>query len=178
MSPTLLYFAWTYFRAAIWIGAAAYALRRATGNRVVARGYVLAHAAALAAGALGDVYLVNFAPRSWLRLEVMQWVFVAPIAVFTGISLWIGSWEVSVEPPDVFMTLVPIVAWGLLVIYGWQSLWYCHVLGAWFVSAACGAVDLWTRYGAARFRAASYRWRFAGYAAVVAVVYLVLPRTQ
>lgn len=177
MSPTLKYFFWMYFRAFVWIAASAAALLRATRNRSVARGYILAHVAALAFGALIDGFLFGLAPRTWLRIEVMQWVFTAPIAVFTVISLWIGSWEVSVEPPDVFMALAPIVAWALLVIYGWQSMWDIHVLGAWFVSAASGAVDLWTRFGPPWARRRSYLLRFAGYAVVVMTVYLLIPRT-
>ncbi len=171
------YFLAVYPRAFIWIALSALALWRATRNAKVARGFVLAHLAALAVGAAFDAYLLLRAPHSWMRIEVLQWVFTAPIAVFTVISLWIGSWEVSVEPPDVFMTLIPIVAWGLLVIYGWQKMWDYHVLGAWFTSAACGAVDLWTRFGPEQVKRRSYAARLAGYAVVVMTVYLVLPRT-
>jgi hypothetical protein len=177
MSPVVKYFLWIYFRAFVWIAAIALALLRSTGSRRVARGYILAHVVALVCGALVDAFLVNLAPKAWLRIEVMQWVFTAPIVIFTVISLWIGSWEVSVEPPDVFMTLVPIVAWGLLVIYGWQLMWEIHVLGAWFVSAASGGVDLWTRFGPPWVRRRSYLLRFAGYAVVVMTVYLLIPRT-
>ncbi len=177
MSSLLKYFLWVYARALIWIASSAFALRAATGKTPVARGFALAHLAALAFGILVDVYLINWAPRSWLRIEVMQWVFTAPIVIFTIISLWIGSWEVSVEPPDVFMTLVPVVTWALMVIYGWQSMWDYNVLGAWFVSAASGAVDLWTRFGPPWARRRSYVCRLAGYAVVVLTVYLVLPHT-
>lgn len=155
----------------------ALALRGATGKTPVARGFALAHLAALFFGILVDTYMINWAPRAWLRIEVLQWVFTAPIVIFTIISLWIGSWEVSVEPPDVFMTLVPIVAWALMVIYGWQSMWDYNVLGAWFVSAAAGAVDLWTRFGPPWARRRNYVCRFVGYAVVVMTVYLLLPHT-
>ncbi|MBI5211029.1 MAG: hypothetical protein HY927_13750 [Elusimicrobia bacterium] len=178
MSPVLKYFLWMYFRAFLWIASAALCLHRATGRPRVARAYVGAHVVALGVGALADFFLYNFAPKSWLVIEVLQWVFTAPIVVFTVISLWIGSWEVSVEAPDVFMTLVPIAAWGLMVIYGWQDMYDCHVLGAWFVSAASGAVDLWTRFGPPLSRRRSFLARLAGYALVVMAVYLLLPRTE
>ena len=174
----LKYFLWMYFRAFIWIASAAFLLYRATGRPKVAGAYIAAHAVALGFGAFVDFFMINLAPKSWMTIDFMQWVFVAPIVVFTIISLWIGSWEVPVEPPDVFMTLVPITAWGLLVIYGWQSMFYCHVLGAWFVSAASGAVDLWTRFGPPWARRRSYLTRLAGYAVVVMTVYLLLPHTE
>jgi hypothetical protein len=173
----LKHFLWIYFRAFVWIALAAFAIHRSTGQAKVARAYVLAHAAALGFGALADFLLINVAPKSWLVIDVMQWVFVAPIVIFTVISLWIGSWAAPSHASDAFMTLVPIVAWGLLVIYGWQKMADCHVLGAWFVSAASGAVDLWTRFGPERVRRRSYLARLAGYAAVVMTVYLLLPLT-
>lgn len=178
MSPTVKYFVWLYFRAAVWVAFVSYLLYRATRNAKVARAFVGAHAVALVFGVLVDMFMVNLAPKSWLDIEVMQWVFTAPIAIFTVISLWIGNKEKAVEPPDVFMTLVPIVAWALMVIYGWQSMWYCHVLGAWFVSAACGGVELFTRAGPPWAWKRSYLTRVVGYAVIVMTVYLFLPRTE
>src|SRR5690349_3749734 len=131
MSPTTRYFAWNYLRALLWIGAAAFVLHRSTRNAKVSRAFIGAHMIALGVGAATDFFLVNYAPRSWLAIDVMQWVFTAPIAIFTVISLWIGNWEKPVTVPDVFMTLTPIVLWGLMVIDGWQRMWDCHVLGAW-----------------------------------------------
>ena len=172
------YFGWMYLRAFIWVGAIAYALYRSTRYGKIARAFIGAHVVALGAGAAMDIYLVNYAPKSWQSMDVLPWIFTAPIFIFTVISLWIGNWEKPVEPPDVFMTLTPITAWGLMVIYGWQSMWHCHVLGAWFVSAASGGVDLYARYGAPWARSRSYRTRFIGYALVVMTVYLILPRTE
>lgn len=177
-SPDARYFGWIYFRAFVWVLLVTWGLRRSTGNKKVAKAFFLAHLAALAFGAATDAFMVTYAPKSWLHIEVLQWVFVTPIVIFTVISLWIAGWEAPVHAPDAFMTLVPITAWGLLVIYGWQKMWYCHVLGAWFVSAASGAVDLFARCGPPGARRRSYRTRLAGYAAVVATVYLLLPLTQ
>lgn len=174
----LSYFGWIYVRALLWVGATAFALHRSTGNARISRAFVAAHIAALAAGAAADYFMINLAPKSWLAIDVMQWVFTAPIAVFTVISLWIGNRESPVTVPDVFMTLAPVVMWALLVVYGWQVMWYCHVLGAWFVSAASGGVDLFARCGPPWARRHSWRTRLAGYAAVVATVYLLLPRTE
>lgn len=174
----LKYFVWNYFRAAVWVAAVSLALYRGTRLARVARAFVKAHIVALGAGAGVDYFMINIAPKSWLVIDVMQWVFVAPIVIFTVISLMIGNRESPVEVPDVFMTLIPIVLWGLMVIYGWQTMWYCHVLGAWFVSAASGSVDLYARCGAPWARKRSYLTRLAGYVVVVMTVYLVLPKTE
>jgi hypothetical protein len=181
----LKFFLWIYLRAAIWITIAALALYRGTGNKKVARAFVAAHAVALGFAALVDFFMVDIAPKTWLVIDVMQWVFTAPIVIFTVISLWIGSWEMPVGWKETFMTFVPIVAWAMLVMYGqsWNFFWdwriyECHVLGAWFVSAASGAVDLWTRFGPPWARRRSYLARLAGYAVVVMTVYLILPHTQ
>jgi hypothetical protein len=179
LSPDARYFAWQYFRALVWVVAVSLALWRATGNAKVARAFFLAHLLALGFGVAVDAFMVNWAPKAWLQLDVLEWVFVAPIAIFTVISLWIGSWQAPVHASDAFMALAPIVAWGFLVIYGWQtSMWHCHVLGAWFVSAACGGVDLYARYGAVWARRRPYAARSAAYAIVVMIVYLLLPRTE
>jgi hypothetical protein len=178
MSPTARFFAWNYFRALVWVAGVAFALYRSTGNARISRAFIAAHLVALGAGAAGDFYLVNDAPKTWLVIGVMQWVFTAPIAVFTAISLWIGNRETPVTVPDVFMTLTPIVVWALLVIHGWQIVWDCHVLGAWFVSAASGGVDLYARCGPPWARRRSWLTRCAGYAVVVMTVYLLLPLTQ
>ena len=179
LPPDARYFAWQYFRALSWVILVALALRRASGNRKVARAFFLAHLAALGFGLAVDVFMVNWAPKAWLDIEFLQWVFVAPIAIFTVISLWICSWEAPVYAADAFMAMVPIVAWGLLVTHGWQpGIWHCHVLGAWFVSAASGGVDLYVRYGPPRVRRRRYEARLAGYAGVVLAVYLLLPTTE
>ncbi|MFI5345036.1 MAG: hypothetical protein ACHQ51_01560 [Elusimicrobiota bacterium] len=178
-SPDVRYFAWQYLRALVWVIIVSWILRRAAGNAKVGRAFFLAHLAALAFGVATDAFMVNWAPKSWLDIEVLQWVFVAPIVIFTVISLWIGNWERPVKIPDVLMTLVPIAAWGLLVIYGWQSrMWTCHVLGAWFVSAAAGGLDLYTLYGPEPVRRRRIAARLAGYALIVLTVYLILPRTE
>ena len=178
IGPLLRHFGWTYLRALLWVAAVAFALRSSTGNRRVWRAFISAHAVALGVGVLTDLFMVCLAPRAWLRIEVTQWIFTAPIAIFTVISLWIGDREVPVKVPDVFMTLAPVVAWALLVIHGWQDMYDCHVLGAWFVSAACGGVDLFTRAGPAWALRRSWPTRAAGYAVIVLLVYLGLPWTQ
>lgn len=174
----LKYFAWNYLRAFIWVAAVALALYRGTRDAKVARAFIAAHIVALGAGAGMDYFLVNLAPKSWLVMDVLQWVFTAPIAIFTVISLWIGNRVKPVKIPDVLITMLPIVLWGLMVIYGWQVMWYCHVLGAWFVSAASGGIDLYARAGPEWARRRSWTTRLIGYAAVVMTVYLLLPRTE
>ena len=174
----LKYFGWMYLRALIWVATVSFALDRGTRNRKVSRAFVGAHLVALGFGAATDFFMVNFAPKSWLQIDVMQWVFVAPIVIFTVISLWIGNREAPITVPDVFMTLTPVVMWALMVIYGWQVMWWCHVLGAWFVSAAGGAVDLTARCGPPWARRRSLLTRLAGYVLVVMTVYLILPRTE
>lgn len=178
MSETLKYTIWLYARVAIWIGLTAALTYLLTRNAKVVKAFVLAHMAALGFGMLTDYLLILYAPESWIRLSVLQWVFTAPIAVFTVISLWICSWEKEMHAADVFMTLSAVTAWGFLVVYGWQTMWHCHVLGAWFVSAAAGAVDLSVRFGPERTRSRPYVHRFIGYALAVIAVYLLLPRTE
>lgn len=178
MSPVARYFAWIYFRAFVWIGLCSLSLRMATGNRTIVRAYFAAHLAALGFGALTDLFLFTAAPPRFLEIDVLQWVFTIPIVIFTVISLWICNWEKPVKIPDVLITVLPIAAWGLLVIFGWQTMWECHVLGAWFTSAAAGAVDLYARYGPPPAVRRPYAIRLAGYAASVMTVYLLLPWTE
>ena len=179
LSPVVSYFAWNYIRAFLWIAATAFALDRGTRNPRIARAFIGAHLVALGAGAATDFFLVVYAPKSWQSMDVLEWVFTAPIAIFTIISLWIGNREKPIAVPDVFMTLTPILMWALLVIYGWQKhMWTCHVLGAWFVSAASGGVDLYARAGPPWAARRSYLTRLAGYVLVVVTVYLVVPRTE
>ncbi len=181
MSPEVLYLGWLYLRALVWVLLIAFALGLFAKNARVTRSFLLAHLVALSFGALTDVGIMHLAPKSWLRIEVLQWVCTLPIAIFTVISLWIGHRESEIVVPDVFMTLLPVVAWGFLVIFGWQSIlsmFNCHVLGAWFVSAAGGGIDLFARVGPPWAKRRSYATRLAGYAVVVMAVYLLLPRTE
>ncbi len=178
LSARLGFFGWQYLRAVVWVLLSSATLYGGTKNSRVTKSFLLAHAAALGFGALTDAFMVNLAPKSWLVIDVLQWVFVMPLVIFTVASLWIGHRENEIVVADCFMTLVPIVAWALMVVYGWQMMWFCHVLGAWFVSAACGAVDLYARVGPPWARRRSYLTRLAGYAVVVMTVYLLLPRTE
>ena len=178
MSPVLHYFVWNYIRAFLFVAAVAFALYRSTRNARVARAFIAAHIFALGFGIAVDFFLVNYAPKSWLVIGVLQWVFTAPIVIFTVISLWIGNREKPIKIPDVLVTMIPITMWGLMVVYGWQMMWDCHVLGAWFVSAASGGVDLYARCGPPWAQRRSYRTRLAGYVLIVATVYLILPRTE
>ncbi|MDE2142115.1 MAG: hypothetical protein KGJ84_06870 [Elusimicrobia bacterium] len=107
MSADVRYFSWIYFRAFVWVLLVTGALRKSTGNTKISKAFFFAHLTALAFGALTDGFMVTYAPKSWLHIEVLQWVFVAPIVVFSVISLWIASWEAPVHAPDAFMTLVP-----------------------------------------------------------------------
>ena len=179
MSPVTRYFAWMYFRALVWIIICSLFLRLSTRNWKVVRAFFGAHLAALGFAVVTDVFLFAYAPPRLLQIEVLQWIFTVPIVIFTIISLWICNWEKPVKIPDVLITLVPLVLWGLLVIFGWQwGMSECHVLGAWFSSAAAGAVDLYARYGPPAATRRPYATRLAGYAVIVLTVYLLLPRTQ
>lgn len=178
MISTVQYFSWFYGRAFVWIAFISFALYRATRNAKVSRTFFFGSLAALGLGGATDFFMVNLAPKSWLVIDVLQWVFIAPVVTLTVVSLWIGNREVPVTVPDVFMTLTPLVMWALMVVYGWQSMWYCHVLGAWLVAAASGGVDLYARCGAPWARRRSWLTRSAGYVLVVAAVYLLLPLTE
>ena len=167
-----------YLRALVWVAACAWALDRSTGNRKVARAYGLAHLAALGLGVVTDFALFAFAPPELLTARTLQCVFFVPIAIFTVISLWIGNWERPVTAADALACAVPIGLWGLLVVHGWQAAWDGDVLGAWFSSAAAGAVDLYARYGPPGAARRPWLVRLAGYPAVVLSVYLLLPRTE
>jgi len=178
-------FLWIYLKAAVWVALTALALYRGTGQAKVARAYIFAHIAALGFSALIDAFFWVLAPKSWLVLDVLQWVVAAPIAIFMGIALWISSWEAPVGWRETFMMLVPIVAWGILIMYGFRwhilrdpRIYTCNVLGAWFVCAASGAVDLWTRFGPSWARRWSYLARLTGYAVVITAVVLFLPSTM
>ena len=75
------------------------------------------------------------------------------------------------------LPLASIVAWGFLVVFGWQrGMGDYDVLGAWFVSAGCGGVDLAATFGPSTLNKRPIVSRIAGYALMVAAVYLILPR--
>lgn len=178
MSPAGRYFAWMYARAFVWVLLCAWSLRRATGNEKVSLAFFSAHLAALGFGIAVDLGLFWLAPPEYLTNRVLQGIFLLPIVIFTGISLWIGNWGKPVTVADVFLTLVPIILWGLLVIHGWEDAWDGHVLGAWFASAAAGGVDLYARYGPPLATRRPALTRLAAYPLVVLAVYCVLPRTE
>ena len=79
----LKYFAWMYLRALIWVALISLGLYRATRSVRVSKAFVSAHLVALGFGAATDFFMLDLAPKSWLNLDVMQWVFVLPIAIFT-----------------------------------------------------------------------------------------------
>lgn len=173
------YFAWMYCRALVWIIICSLALSRGTGNWGIVRAFFGAHMAALGFAVVTDLLLYGYAPPGFLKIEVLQWIFTIPIVIFTVISLWISNWVKPVKIPDVLITVIPIVVWGLLVIFGWQwGMAECHILGAWFCSAAAGAVDLYARYGPPSATRRPYVTRLVGYVVVVLTVYVLLPRTQ
>lgn len=69
-----------------------------------------------------------------------------------------------------------LVIWGCLVVFGWKhGMGDYDILGAWFVSAGCGGIDLVARFGAERLTRRPYLTRTLGYALVLMAVYEILP---
>lgn len=139
--------------------------------------YCGAHLAALALGALADVAIVKFAlPRGGLPPAYMNAVFLAPIVFFTAFSIRLCHRDEILRLEGVLVPMAPIVAWGLLVVFGWQrGMGDFDVLGAWFVSAGCGGIDLAAKFGPPALSARPRRAKAFGYLAVLAAVYVLLP---
>lgn len=156
------------------ISAAIYGLTRQT---KLVRQYCAAHLIALVLGAAVDVALVKyFMPRGGLPPAYMNGIFLAPIAFFVGFSIYICHRDTVLRLPDVLIPMAPIVVWGLLVVFGWQTgMGDYDVLGAWFVSAGCGGVDLASRFGPPALTRRPGLTKSGGYALMLAAVYLLLP---
>ena len=171
------YIIWAFCRALVFIVMISGAIHWLTQDRKITAAYCGAHFGAIVGGCLIDVGLFLILPKEYLNVGFLEIVFVIPIFIFTGIALWICNWKRPVTLKDVFMPLMPIAAWGCLVIWGWQDMEETHVLGAWFVSAGSGGVELISLYGP---EWATRRWlvtRLAGYGLILSAVYLILPLT-
>jgi len=181
MTPRAVYYAWMMTRALIWIGAISLLIRHFTRERRVVAAYWGAHLAALLLGCGVDILLWDVVGGTAGSVQNRQAIFVAPIAIFTVISLWIGSWRVSQHASDALMTVVPLVLYAGLVIKGWNARGareFPDVLGAWFVSAASGGLDLIAIYGPPQAVKRRTLLRLAGYAGIALVVYALLPFTE
>jgi len=150
----------------------------ATRRRELVLQYFAAHVGALLLGTLVDVALVLYVlPRTGVSPAYMNAIFMAPIAFFIGFSIYICHRGTVMHAIDILLPIAPIVAWGFLVVFGWQrGMGDYDVLGAWFVSAGCGGVDLAATFGPPAFTKRPLQARVAGYLLMLAAVYLILPR--
>jgi hypothetical protein len=137
--------------------------------------------AAIVLGTVVDMVIVKvFMPRGGLPVAYMNAIFLAPIVFFICFSLYICHRDTVLHLGDVLLTIAPIVAWGCLVVFGWQgsnALAAYDILGAWFVSAACGGVDLIARFGPEAARKKPVLLKAFGYAVTLLAVYVGLPLT-
>lgn len=141
------------------------------------RQYCGAHVLALILGTLTDIALIKYVLRhgGGLPPAYMNAIFLAPITFFVGFSIYLCRPPVM-HAHDVLIPVAPIVAWGLLVLFGWQGdVGDYDVLGAWFVAAGCGGVDLAATFGPPRLSRRPLATRAAGYFLMLAAVYIVLP---
>ncbi len=151
----------------------------ATRRSSLVRQYFAVHLVALVLGALTDVALVKIVMARGLTIApvYMNGIFLAPIAFFIAFSIYICHRDTALTAQDILIPLAPIVAWGCLVVFGWQKgMGDYDVLGAWFVAAGCGGVDLAAAYGPPSFKRRPLAVKLSGYAALLAAVYLILPR--
>jgi hypothetical protein len=169
-------YAWLLTRAFVYIALVSVLLKIGTRNDKIVLAYCVAHAAALVAGSAVDFTLYKLVFHSEPSVQFFNWAYAAPIFLFTAISLYICHWEGPLHLPDVLLPLGAVVVWACLIIWGPQDMEGYDVIGAWFVSAGTGGVDLFTLHGPPWARERRVAARLAGYAAVVAAVYLALPR--
>ncbi len=142
------------------------------------RQYLTVHLVALVLGTLTDVALVKIILPSGVSIPpaYMNGIFLAPIVFFIGFSIYITH-RGALTAWDILIPIAPIVAWGFLVVFGWQGgMGDYDVLGGWFVAAGCGGVDLAAAYGPPSFTKRPLSVKFAGYLFLLAAVYLILPR--
>jgi hypothetical protein len=150
----------------------------ATRRRSLVLQYFAAHVGALLLGTMVDVALVLYVlPSTGVSPAYMNAIFMAPIVFFVGFSIYICHRGTVMHAIDILLPIAPIVAWGCLVVFGWQrGMGDYDVLGAWFVSAGCGGVDLAATFGPSALKKRPLASRIMGYALMVAAVYLILPR--
>lgn len=163
--------------AAVYVGLVSAGIWAATRRPALVRQYCGAHLAALVLGAASDVALVKLVlPRGALPPAYMNAVLLAPIVFFTCFSIWMCHRGEVLRLPDVLAPMAPIVAWGLLVVFGWQKgMGDFDVLGAWFVSAGCGGIDVVSKFGPPVLSSRPWRAKAFGYVVILAAVYVLLP---
>lgn len=163
--------------AAVYVGLIGAGIYAATRQTRLVRQYCAAHLIALVLGAAVDVAIVKFfMPRGGISPQYMNAILLAPIVFFVAFSIYICHRDTVMHLADVLIPMAPVLAWGVLVVFGWQKgMGDYDVLGAWFVSAGCGGVDLAARFGPPVLTARPLRARFAGYLLMLAAVYLLLP---
>jgi hypothetical protein len=178
MDGILAVFGWTIARAVLVIALISWAIWKLTGDAKLVRAYCAAHMLAIVLGTTVDLVIVTFVlPRGGISPAYMSALFLAPIVFFICFSLYLCHRGVTLTAADVLLTISPVVAWGLMVVFGWQEMAAYDILGAWFVSAACGGVDLAARFGSPRLRRRPYVTKVLGYAGCLLAVYLLLPLT-
>lgn len=176
MGVLLRYYGGFLLRAVVFIASISGLLWGLTRNRKIVLAYCGAHLGAIMAGGLVDAVIIKvLAPRGPIPLFYMEMLFFLPVVLFTSISLWIAHWEAVLHLGGALMAMLPFVAWGCLVVWGPQDMSEYDVLGAWFVSAGCGGVDLAAHYGGPALRSRPWRTKTLGHAAVVLGLYLLLP---
>lgn len=164
--------------AASFVLAVSAGIYAATKRRDLVVKYCIAHIVALVLGTLTDLALVQWVlPKGGLAPAYMNAIFLAPIVFFVGFSIYLCHWKTALTAWDILIPIMPIVIWGALVVFGWQrGMGDYDVLGAWFVSAGCGGVDLAAVYGPPSLAKRPLAVKAAGYALMLASVYLILPR--
>jgi hypothetical protein len=169
---------WIMLRAIVFIALVSVAIYRLTRDPRLVKAYCAAHVAAMLLGTSVDIAIIKYyMPRGGLPAAYMNAIFLAPIVFFVCFSLYLCHRGKVLHLADVLMAIAPVVAWGCLVIWGWQNMSSYDVLGAWFVSAGCGGVDLAARYGPETLRARPWTTKTAGYLGMLFGVYLALPWT-
>ena len=163
--------------AAVFVGLISAAIYAFTRRTDLVRQYCAAHLIALTLGAGVDVAIVKyFMPRGGIAPQYMNAVLLAPIVFFIAFSIYLCHRDTVLHLADVLIPMAPVVVWGLLVVFGWKKgMGDYDVLGAWFVSAGCGGIDLAARFGPPGLSARPHRTRFAGYLLMLAAVYVLLP---
>ncbi len=161
----------------LMVSAAIYATTR---RAALVRQYCAAHIAALILGTLADLALIKYmvAHGGGIPLPYVNIVFLTPIIFFVGFSIYLCHRDAMLTAEDVLTPILPIVAWGLFVVFGWQrGMGDYDVIGAWFVSAGCGGVDLSAAYGPPALVKRPRVFKLVGYLVIVAAVYIILPAT-
>ncbi len=149
----------------------------ATRRADLVRQYCGAHLVALTLGTLVDIVLALYVmPRGGIPPAYVGGIFLAPIAFFVAFSIYICHRGQALRAKDILIPIVPIVLWGVLVVFGGQrGMGDFDVLGAWFVSAGCGGIDIAAAYGLSAFASRPRTVKAAGYALMLFAVYLILP---